>query len=44
LIIDRYLGTDVDGIFGAEIFEKYYVHINYKKRIIELYIKTQKNK
>lgn len=39
LIIDAYLGTDVDGIFGAEIFEKYYVHINYKKREIELYTK-----
>ena len=39
LIIDRYLGTDVDGIFGAEIFEKYYVHINYKSRMIELYNK-----
>lgn len=42
LIIDRYLGTDVDGIFGAEIFEKYYVHIDYKNRIIELYDKKPK--
>lgn len=42
LIIDRYLGTDVDGIFGAEIFEKFYVNINYKKRIIELYIQKPK--
>lgn len=37
LIIDKYLGTAVDGIFGAEIFEKYFVHIDYKKRMIELY-------
>lgn len=37
LIIDRYLGTEVDGIFGAEIFEKFYVHIDYRKRMIELY-------
>jgi predicted aspartyl protease len=37
LVIDRYLGTDVDGIFGAEIFEKYFVHIDYKKRMIELF-------
>jgi hypothetical protein len=44
LIIDAYLGTDVDGIFGAEIFEKYYVHINYKKREIELYTKKPTKK
>ncbi|MFN8283485.1 MAG: aspartyl protease family protein [Chitinophagales bacterium] len=37
LIIDRYLGTDVDGIFGAELFEKYFVHIDYKKGLIELF-------
>ncbi len=43
LIIDKYLGTHVDGILGAEIFEKYYVHINYKKRKIELYQHKPKN-
>ena len=37
LNLDHYLGTDVDGIFGAEIFEKYYVRVNYKTRLIELY-------
>ncbi|HRH57035.1 MAG TPA: aspartyl protease family protein [Chitinophagales bacterium] len=36
LNLDNYLGTKVDGIFGAEIFEKYYVHINYKKRWVEI--------
>ena len=44
LIIDRYLGTDVDGIFGAEIFEKYFVHINYKIRMIELFTKKPDKK
>jgi hypothetical protein len=44
LIIDNYLGTDVDGIFGAEIFEKFYVHINYKKRLVELYSKRPAKK
>ncbi len=39
LVIDKYLGTDVDGLFGAEIFEKYFIHIDYKKRIIELFEK-----
>ena len=37
LNLDHYLGTDVYGIFGAEIFEKYYVRVNYKTRLIELY-------
>lgn len=37
LNLDHYLGTDVDGIFGAEIFEKYYLRVNYKTRLIELY-------
>ncbi|MCC6583658.1 MAG: aspartyl protease family protein [Chitinophagales bacterium] len=37
LNLDHYLGTDVDGIFGAEIFEKYYVRVNYKTKLIELY-------
>lgn len=44
LIIDTYLGTDVDGIFGAEIFEKYFVHINYKSRLIELFEKKPAKK
>ncbi|MDB5227904.1 MAG: aspartate aminotransferase [Bacteroidota bacterium] len=44
LSIENYLGTDVDGIFGAEIFEKYYVHISYKKRLIELYSKKPEKK
>lgn len=44
MMIDNYLGTDVDGIFGAEIFEKFYVHINYKKRLIELYNKRPSKK
>lgn len=44
LVIDNYLGTDVDGIFGAEIFEKYYVHLNYKKRLVELYAKRPNKK
>jgi hypothetical protein len=39
LNIENYLGTDVDGIFGAEVFEQFYVHINYKTRQIELYNK-----
>ncbi len=37
LNLDHYLGTDVDGLFGADIFEKYYVHVNYKTRLIEIY-------
>ncbi len=37
LDLENYLGTSIDGIFGAEIFNKYIVHVNYKKRIIELY-------
>jgi predicted aspartyl protease len=44
LIINSYLGTDVDGIFGAEIFEKYYVHINYTKKLIELFTKKPEKK
>jgi hypothetical protein len=44
LIIDNYLGTDVDGIFGAEIFERFYVHINYRKRLVELYLKKPARK
>lgn len=44
LIIDKYLGTDVDGIFGAEIFEKYYVHINYKSKMVELFDKKPTKK
>ncbi len=44
LNLDHYLGTDVDGIFGAEIFEKYYLHINYKKRLIEIYNKRPDKK
>ena len=39
LSLDHYLGTDVDGIFGAEIFEKYYIRVNYKSRLIEIYDK-----
>lgn len=39
LTLDHYLGTEVGGIFGAELFEKYYIHINYKKRLIELFEK-----
>lgn len=39
LNIENYLGTEVDGIFGAEIFEKFFVHINYKSKEIELYNK-----
>ena len=44
LNLDTYLGTEVDGIFGAEIFEKFYVHINYKTRLIELYPKKPAKK
>lgn len=44
LNLDTYLGTEVDGIFGAEIFEKFYVHINYKTRLIELYTKKPAKK
>lgn len=36
LDLENYLGTSIDGIFGAEIFNKYYVHVNLKKRVIEL--------
>lgn len=39
LNLDHYLGTDVDGIFGAELFERYYIFINYKKRMIDFYHK-----
>jgi len=42
--IDTYLGIDIDGIFGAEIFEKFYVHINYKTHQIELYNKKPEKK
>lgn len=44
LNLDHYLGTDVDGIFGAEIFEKYYIHINYKRKMIEIYDKRPNKK
>ena len=44
LNLDHYLGTDVDGIFGAELFEKYYVHINYKKRMLEFFEKKPQKK
>ncbi|HNF49367.1 MAG TPA: PDZ domain-containing protein [Chitinophagales bacterium] len=37
LLLENYLGTPIDGIFGAELFKKYYIHINYKKRLIELF-------
>ncbi len=37
LDLENYLGTSIDGIFGAEIFSKYVVHVNYKRRMIELY-------
>lgn len=37
--LEKYLGINVDGIFGAEIFERFYVHINYKTKYIELYEK-----
>ncbi len=36
LNFESYLGVDVDGIFGAELFEKFYVHINYKTHFLEL--------
>lgn len=35
--LEKYLGINVDGIFGAELFENFYVHINYKTKYIELY-------
>jgi hypothetical protein len=44
LIIDNYLGTDVDGIFGAEIFERFCVHINYRKRLVEIFEKPPAKK
>lgn len=44
LNLDTYLGTEVDGIFGAEIFEKFYVHINYKTHLVELYNKKPTKK
>lgn len=44
LNLDNYLGTKVDGIFGADIFEKYYVHINYKKRNVEISTKKPTKK
>lgn len=44
LNLDHYLGTDVDGIFGAEIFEKYFVHVNYKSRMVELFNKRPSKK
>jgi hypothetical protein len=44
LTLAHYLGTEVDGIFGAELFEKYYIHINYKKHIVELYEKRPSKK
>lgn len=44
MILDYYLGTNVDGIFGAEIFENFYVHINYRKNLIELYNKRPSKK
>ncbi|MCB0508139.1 MAG: aspartyl protease family protein [Chitinophagales bacterium] len=42
--LEKYLGINVDGIFGAELFEKYYVHLNFKKRQIELFEKKPKKK
>lgn len=35
LNFENYLGIDVDGIFGAELFEQFYIHINYKSHLIE---------
>lgn len=43
LDLDHYLGTDVDGIFGAEIFEKYYVHVNYKKGSLNFSTRSHRN-
>ncbi len=42
--LEKYLGINVDGIFGAEIFERFYVHINYKTKYIELYEKKPSKK
>ncbi len=34
---DEYAGIDVHGIMGADLFRRYVVEINYKRRIITLY-------
>ncbi|MCA9750035.1 MAG: hypothetical protein KC414_13075, partial [Romboutsia sp.] len=36
LQLDDFFGVDIDGVFGAEIFANFYMHINYKKKLIEL--------
>lgn len=34
---DEFSGVDIQGIIGADIFRRYVVHINYRRKVISLY-------